>query len=52
MQPTATVPLFDEAFDAIITLIPTMLKDDEAGPAFFIMDEEWAKEHNYEEESQ
>ena len=50
MQHHATVPLFDEAFDAIIGLIPTMLQDDLSGPAFYIMDKEWAEEHNFEED--
>ena len=46
----SAVPLNAEAFDAIMEIIPQMLNDDEAGPAFYIIDAQWAKDHNYEEQ--
>lgn len=48
-DPQATVPLKETAFDTIITLIPKMLKDDEAGPSFYIVDDKWEEEHEYDE---
>jgi|TARA_R100000234_G_scaffold119891_1_gene104186 hypothetical protein len=47
---TQTVPLHEQAFDEILALVPRMLNDDEAGPAFFIIDAEWAVRHNYPED--
>ena len=48
-QPQATVPIRETSFEQIIKLIPTMLDDDEAGPSFYIIDENWAKENEYDE---
>ena len=43
------VPLYEGAIDEILALIPHMLKDDEAGPPFFLITNEWAFAHNYPE---
>ena len=51
MQHQATVPLHNEAFETIIKLIPSMLKDDEAGPAFYIIDDQWAEDNDYTEDT-
>ena len=51
MHNQATVPLHNEAFETIIKLIPSMLKDDEAGPAFYIIDDQWAEDNDYTEDT-
>ena len=47
----SAVPLNADAFDAIIQIIPQMLQDDEAGPAFYIVDDKWEVDHNYKDDT-
>lgn len=44
-----TVPIEEDELEYVLQLIQTLLKPDEAGPAFFIATEKWKEENEYEE---
>ena len=48
MQTEATLPITDKDMESIMTLIPALLNDDEAGPAFFVATDEWQEQYNYD----
>ena len=43
------VPIKHDEIKQLIPLIQALLKDDEAGPAYFIATPEWIEATNYEE---
>jgi len=46
MIPDATVPIKPSDLDSILAVIQALLKADEAGPAFYIVPEEWSDDTN------
>jgi|TARA_R110000824_G_scaffold114186_5_gene264518 hypothetical protein len=44
MTPDSTVPIKPSDLESIIAVIQVLLKDDEAGPAFYIVPEEWPED--------
>jgi hypothetical protein len=47
---STVVPVEENDLESILKLIPKFLKEDEAGPAFFIATTTWKTETNYEEQ--
>mgnify|MGYP003657825157 FL=1 len=44
MIPDATVPIKPSDLDSILAVIQALLKADEAGPAFYLVPEEWSED--------